>query len=112
VSESPAFDHTCEMLESKTKLSRLEARGTVRLALKEAGLDAGSVTARQLSVVFERIMPGELRSRGIGDADSICRDLVRSLATLPSDRTADTPESVFGRLGGSVKQSSWRGVGG
>jgi len=60
VSQSRAFDHACETLERKTKLSRLEARGTVRLALKAAGLDAGRVTARQMGVVFERIMPGEL----------------------------------------------------
>ncbi len=103
MSESRAFDHICGALESRTTLSRLEARGTVRLALKEAGLDASSATAHQMSVVVERIMPGELRSRGIGDADSICRDLVRALASLPSDRTAETPESVFGRLGGSAK---------
>jgi len=103
VSAARSFDHVCEALESRTTLNRLEARGTVRLALKEAGLDASSVTARQMSVVVERILPAELQSRGIGDSDSICRDLVRSLASLPSDGAADTPESVFGRLGGSSK---------
>jgi hypothetical protein len=106
VSESRAFDHVCETLKSRTPLNRLEARGTVRLALKEAGLEPSSVTARQMSVAIERIMPGELRARGIGDADSICRDLVRSLAALPSAETADTPESIFGRLGGSAKPGS------
>ena len=106
MSVARSFDHVCEALESRTQLSRLEARGTVRLALKEAGLDASSVTARQMSVVVERILPGELHSRGIGDTDSICRDLVSSLASLPSDGAPETPESVFGRLGGSSKQAS------
>jgi hypothetical protein len=105
VSETRAFDHACETLESRSTLSRLEARGTVRLALKQAGLEAGSVTARQMSVVVDRILPGELLARGIGEADAICRELGRSLATLPSDGTAETPESVFGRLGGGVKSS-------
>jgi hypothetical protein len=105
VSETRAFDHVVETLERRTELNRLEARGTVRLALKQAGLDASSVTPRQMSVVVERIMPGELRSRGIGDADPICRELVASLASLPSAEAAETPESVFQRLGGSAKQA-------
>lgn len=104
MSEASSFAHVSETLESKTRMSRLEARGTVRLALKEAGLDASSVTARQMSVVVERILPAELQSRDIGDADSICRDLVRSLASLPSVEAAETPESVFRRLGGNSKQ--------
>lgn len=106
MAESRAFDHVCETLEARTSLNRLEARGTVRLALKEAGLEPGSVTARQLSVVVERILPGELGARGIGDADAICRDLVHSLAVLPSAETAESPESIFGRLGGGAKPGS------
>jgi hypothetical protein len=104
VSEARAFAHVCETLERRTPLNRLEARGTVRLALKEAGLEPGSVTARQMSVVLERIMPRELSARGIGDADAICRDLVHSLAALPSAEV-ETPESIFGRLGGGAKPS-------
>ena len=106
MSVARSFAHVCEALESKTQLNRLEARGTVRIALREAGLDVSSVTARQMSVVVERILPGELQSRGVGDTDSICRDLVRSLASLPSDGASETPESVFGRLGGNPKQAS------
>ena len=103
MSVARSFAHVCDALESRTTLNRLEARGTVRLALKEAGLDASSVTARQMSVVVERILPGELQSRGIGDTDSICRDLAISLASLPSDEASETPESVFGRLGESSR---------
>ncbi|HXK26048.1 MAG TPA: hypothetical protein VMS55_25500 [Myxococcota bacterium] len=54
-----------------------------------------------MSVVVQRILPAALRSRDIGDADSICRDLVRSLAGLPTAEAADTPESVFRRLAGA-----------
>ena len=43
----------CEQLESSSTLDRLEARGTVRLALKQAGLEAGQVTASQLVVLSE-----------------------------------------------------------
>ena len=58
-----------------------------------------------MRVVVERILPGELRSRDIGDADSICRDLVTSLASLLGVEAAETPESVFKRLDGSSKQA-------
>ena len=44
MSVAHSFAHVCEALESKTKRNRLEARGTVRLALREAGLDVSSVT--------------------------------------------------------------------
>lgn len=101
MSEARSFTHVSEMLESRTRLSRLEVRGTVRLALKEAGLEASSVTASEMSVVVERILPTELRSRDIDDADSICRDLVRSLAALPIGEVAETPETVFRRLAGA-----------
>ena len=33
------FDHVCDGVERGTSLDRLQSRGTVRLALKEAGLE-------------------------------------------------------------------------
>jgi hypothetical protein len=44
MADSPCFDRVCAALESETSLDRIEARGTVRLALKGAGLDAASDT--------------------------------------------------------------------
>jgi len=104
MSETRSFTHVCEGLQGRTRLDRLEARGTVRLALKQAGLDASAVTTREMSVVLEKIMPAELKARGIASPESICNELRASLSTLakePSEETAETPESVFRRLGGS-----------
>ncbi len=98
---SGAFEWACAELESASSLSKLESRGTLRLALKEAGLEASRVTPQQLSVVTERILPGELRSRGVGNADAICSALISGLRDLPileAEDAQETPEDVFRRL--------------
>jgi hypothetical protein len=100
VSEARAFTQVCEGLEARTDLDRLQARGTVRLALKEAGLDAAAVTVREMGVVLDKILPRELASRGVASPENVCRELRDSLATLPGEQSADTPESVFRRIGG------------
>jgi hypothetical protein len=97
------FDFVAEKLEEATALERLEARGTVRIALREAGLDARSVTPHQMAVMLERTMPAELAARGVSQAEELCRTLVRGLADHSSREEGtgrDTPEDVFRRLGG------------
>ena len=54
MADSPCFEHVCAALESETSLDRLETRGTVRLALKGAGLDAAHATPDQMGVVIGR----------------------------------------------------------
>jgi hypothetical protein len=95
------FDLVAGELERRTDLAKLEARGTVRLALKEAGLDARSVTRDQMDVMLDRMMPGELRGRGVENADEICRAIrtaLKSAATPDSMPDAETPEAIFRRL--------------
>ncbi len=101
MADSAAFTHVCDALESATSFSRIEARGTIRLALKSAGLAASSVTPEQIQVVVERVLPLELENRGIPDPESVCRASTRGLAGIAPDVSSDTPESVFRRLGGS-----------
>lgn len=104
MADAPVFDWVCSELEQRTCLDRLETRGTVRLALKEAGLDPRSLTAAQMKVVMEKVMPGELQSRGVENAESVCRELVPGLDQLASesdDAARETPEAVFRRLAGS-----------
>jgi hypothetical protein len=96
-----AFDQACKGLERLTQLSRLEARGTMRIALKEAGLNPASVKVAELSVVARRVLPRELAARGITDAESICERLRSELAAIQDSTGGDTPEAVFARLGGS-----------
>jgi hypothetical protein len=97
------FDFAAERLEQHTSFSRLEARGTLRIAIKSAGLDAKGLTVDQLGVVFEKLMPGELERRGVKDAASICNAVIGELANAPTSTDAsssDDVDGIFRRLGG------------
>jgi len=100
VPDSAAFEFVCSALERRTELDRLQARGTVRLALKEAGLEARAATVEQMQVVVDRVLPRELESRGVEDPDGLCADLVVGLDDVVEEAAAETPETVFQRLGG------------
>jgi hypothetical protein len=100
MADAAAFELACEVLERDTALERLEARGTVRLALKAAGLDARGVTPEQMTVVATNVLPGELESRGVEDGAGVCAALAEKLARLETSDAAETPEAVFARLGG------------
>jgi hypothetical protein len=97
------FDVAAESLERHTSFNRLEARGTLRIALKAAGLEPGSATAQQLQVVFEKLMPGELEKRAVSDAGAVCRAVAEDIASTPAQPEEDAStelDEVFGRLGG------------
>ena len=101
MADSPAFDFVCSELEARTELDRLAARGTVRLALKQAGLEARSVTPDQMKVVLDKVLPEELDSRGIEGGAGVCSELQGGLASIEGGATPETPDAVFKRLGGS-----------
>jgi hypothetical protein len=101
MADSPVFEFVCAEIEQRTSLARLEARGTVRLALKEAGLAASSVSVREMQVVLDRLLPAALASRGIEDGAALCGEIRAGAARLQEASAAtDTPEAIFGRLGG------------
>lgn len=98
------FDWACDALEGASPLDRLEARGTLRLALRSSGLEATQVTAGQMRIVIERRLPEQLRKCGVDAADDVCsriaKDLeARALAGGTGTTTGESPESVFERLG-------------
>ena len=98
------FDIAAERLEGSSQMDRLEARGTLRLAVKEAGLDVQNLTIPQLQAVFEKLMPKELEARGVTDAAAKCKAVMKDIENSAS--TADTaasssPDEIFKRLGGS-----------
>lgn len=104
MANSSPFDFVCERLEAASALSSLEARGTVRLALKQAGFDPRTVGAEEMAVVVKKVLPEELRVRAVDDADSLCDMLATELKSqgfLPGE-DASAPEAVFRRLGGAV----------
>jgi len=98
------FDIAAEKLEGSTAMDRLAARGTLRIALKEAGLDAHKLTIQQLRAVFEKLMPKELDARGVSDAAATCKatmdEIARSADAIGAASSA-SPDDVFKRLGGS-----------
>jgi hypothetical protein len=101
--ESPVFERLADELERRSNLSRLETRGTLRLALKEAGLFPRTITTRPMMVVLDRILPGMLARRGIRDPSGLCRALCEFLKATAGGETLDedSPENVFSRIGGS-----------
>jgi len=101
MADSPVFDFVCEKLEQGTALDRLAVRGTVRIALKQAGLEARSVTAQQMGVVLERLLPNELNARGVEGGDALCARIRTGLAGVAATAQVDTPDAVFQRLGGA-----------
>jgi hypothetical protein len=101
VADSPAFDWTCQELEKETDLDRLEARGTVRISLKNSGLEACSVLPDQMKVVIERVLPGELLARGVETAAELCERMSTRVMAIEVGGVAESPDEVFRRLGGS-----------
>jgi len=79
------FDVAAASLEGSANMDRLAARGTLRIAVKEAGLDPRKLTLPQLRVVFEKLMPKELEARGVSDAAAACTVTMDEVA-----RSADT----------------------
>ena len=103
MADNAVFDYTAAQIEERTSLDKLAARGTVRLALKAAGLDPGAVTTRQMLVVLKSVLPGELTRRGIEQAEQVCQRTGEALAGagLSSDAAdgADRAAAIFARLG-------------
>ncbi len=100
MADESTFDFLCDELERTSSLDRLEARGTVRIAVKQAGLDPHSASPQELAVVVERVLPEELAARGIEDSDSLCSALAKQVATREAeDESRETPEAIFARLG-------------
>ncbi len=96
---SAAFSWTCAEIERATTLSELVARGTVRLALKQAGLESQSVSGDEMAIVLREILPRELAARAVANAEKLCGEIaarIRGRNFEGGDAVAD----VFARLGG------------
>jgi len=98
------FDIAAERLGESSAMDRLAARGTLRLALKQAGLDANNLTILQLRAVFERLMPRELEARGVTNPTASCKvamDAIESAARETGWEASSSPDEIFKRLGGN-----------
>jgi hypothetical protein len=96
---SAAFEAACAELERATSLDRWAARGTLQLSLMDAGLETASVTAAQLRVVVDRLLPRQLQSHGIADPSPVCAKLRDVLATVDERGATEGADAVFSRMG-------------
>ena len=95
------FEFMSGKLEEATSLDKLEARGTVRLGLRAAGLDPRSVTVQQMEVMLQKVLPGELSTRGVSQSQGVCEGLVSALAAFRAgdvEAESESPEEIFSRL--------------
>ncbi len=102
MNSSPVFEWLATELEGATSLSRQEARGTVRIALREVGLTVEGVARRPMCFVLDRVLPDILRSRGVQDSVTLCSHLARRLDAASLAPQRESPEHVFARLGGDL----------
>jgi hypothetical protein len=73
-------------LQRGTPLDRLESRGTLRIVLKESGLDPKTVTQKQFCVILESVDPRELDSCDVAESHAICVAIVAKIQGEPADR--------------------------
>ena len=95
------FEFVAGELQKRSGLENLEARGTLRLALKSSGLTASEVTREQMVVVIDQVMPRELRVRGVDNPEAVCGELSQALKGFEvgeSEASRTSPEGVFRRL--------------
>ena len=90
MAESQYFEIACDALERATPLSQLEARGTVRIALKAAGFDSRSVNRPQVLAMVLGPLPTELSRRGVDEHEEVCRGIARRIASANPDRETIT----------------------
>jgi hypothetical protein len=98
VAGSAPFEAICAELAGARGMDRWTARGTLQLALMDAGLESSRVTAAQLAIVVERLLPRQLQSHGDVDSATICARLRDVLAMLPDAGAVESADDVFGRL--------------
>jgi len=101
MADSPAFIVVADQIEKFSELNRLQARGMIRLVLKEAGLKADSATAFQMMVVANKLLEAALKRNGmVGEtAATIRENVVNALSTMGNaDNGQNEPEAMFSRL--------------
>jgi hypothetical protein len=88
-------------IQKRSDLETLEARGTVRLALKSSGLTVNEITKEQMIVVIQQVLPRELRVRGVDNPDAVCGEIaqvVKGIEIEGGESSGSSPEDVFRRL--------------
>ena len=100
MSTSAVFDWLSTQLSQHSTLEVIQARGTLRLALKDAGLEPRTLTKTQAQVLLAKVLPYELGTRGVSNAAQLCAELTTALKMMTfADATTEAAETIFARLG-------------
>ena len=100
MSLSDVFEWAADALDRHSQLSRNEARGIIRLALKEAGIEPKLVNKSQMLVVVQKLLARVLVRVRVEDATEVCRRIADDLKTAElASPILHTPEDIFSRLG-------------
>jgi hypothetical protein len=92
------FDAAADGLAALTTLSVAEARGTLRLICRDAGLRTDLVTLPKLRVLLPRVLPRELSARGVAGAEAACSALLAQLERAQVAPAAADPAELFLRI--------------
>ena len=95
--DSQVFDRTCELVAERARLSPLEARATVREALRTANLSPRTVGRDEMILAVQICLQRELTSRGIEAAERTCSEVAAGLERFESSEAS--PYEVFAKLG-------------
>ena len=98
--KNEAFERASELLTRRTPLTRPQARGTIRLALKDGGFDFHEVTPRELAVLFKMMMPKRLEAQGIDSdlASTVCQEVSAAIGGLAVNGQSTAAARMFDRL--------------
>lgn len=107
-SANDPFELAGRLLAEKSHLTGPQARGTIRLALKDAGLDPRQVASYELAVVFTRLMPKRLEAQGLtaDQAEQVCQVINAVLAANDAVAAPVAAATMFDRLDGARRSSS------
>ena len=98
MADGALFEFTSEKLAARCSLDDLAIRGTVRIALRDSGLDAKSVSRQQMEVVLEKVLPPMLFRRGVDDAEQLCQTVSGELDVFQGAASAGhAPEAFVAR---------------
>lgn len=90
MNDSTAFDFVSIQLEYLSDMTEMQARGTLRLALKKAGLNSETVKAEQMQVVVNELLTSFLTKRRVEHvkAKKICENILKLLqcTKIPSPK--------------------------
>ncbi len=95
-----AFNFVSSELEKRCDLSQFVARGTLRLALRDAGLDPHWVTWVQMKHAVDRVLASELVKRSVADSTGVCREILALVETQmgAAETSRSSPEDFLRRV--------------